>query len=65
MWPDQNKFERRCYELIREAYVKARYSRHYHISAEQLAWLEERTGVLREMVRERCDKRLSELQGAA
>jgi predicted nucleotidyltransferase/HEPN domain-containing protein len=65
VWPGQNKFERRCYELIREAYVKARYSRHYHITAEQLAWLEERIGVLREMVRERCEKRLAELQSAA
>ncbi|MDG2531274.1 HEPN domain-containing protein [Caulobacter endophyticus] len=65
VWPGQNKFERRCYELIREAYVKARYSRHYHITAEQLTWLEERIGVLREMVRERCEKRLAELQSAA
>lgn len=65
VWPGQNKFERRCYELIREAYVKARYSRHYHITAEQLAWLEERISVLREMVRERCEKRLAELQAAA
>ncbi|GGL30848.1 HEPN domain-containing protein [Caulobacter rhizosphaerae] len=65
VWPGQNKFERRCYELIREAYVKARYSRHYHITDEQLAWLEERIGVLREMVRERCEKRLAELQSAA
>lgn len=65
VWSGQNKFERRCYELIREAYVKARYSRHYHITAEQLAWLEERIVVLREMVRERCEKRLAELQGAA
>ena len=64
-WPGQNKFERRCYELIREAYVKARYSRQYHITAEQLAWLEERIRVLREMVRERCEKRLVELQSAA
>lgn len=65
VWPGQNKFERRCYELIREAYVKARYSRHYHITAEQLAWLEERIGGLREMVVERCEKRLAELQSAA
>jgi predicted nucleotidyltransferase/HEPN domain-containing protein len=65
VWPGQNKFERRCYELIREAYVKARYSRHYHIDADQLAWLEERIGVLREMVRERCERRLAELQSAA
>ena len=37
VWPRDTKFERRCYELLREAYVKARYSRHYRISDEQLA----------------------------
>ena len=37
VWPRSTKFERRCYELLRDAYVKARYSRHYRISDEQLA----------------------------
>jgi predicted nucleotidyltransferase len=31
-WPRETKFERRCFELLREAYVKARYSKHYKIS---------------------------------
>ena len=39
VWPRDSKFERRCYELLREAYVKARYSRHYQITPEQLEWL--------------------------
>ena len=39
VWPNETKFERRCYELLRSAYVKARYSRHYKITAEELAWL--------------------------
>jgi hypothetical protein len=38
VWPRTTKFERRCYELLRDAYVKARYSRHYRISDEQLGW---------------------------
>ena len=29
VWPRTTKFERRCYELLRDAYVKARYSRQY------------------------------------
>ncbi|ADG12404.1 hypothetical protein [Caulobacter segnis] len=36
--------------------------RHY---AEQLTWPEERIGVPREMVRERCEKRLAKLHIAA
>ncbi len=40
VWPTETKFQKRCYELIRAAYVKARYSRHYQISADELTWLE-------------------------
>jgi uncharacterized protein len=38
VWSDGRKpfvrggrFGKRCFELLRDAYVKARYSRHYHI----------------------------------
>lgn len=64
-WPSENKFQRRCYELIRAAYVKARYSPHYRITAEELSWLEERVIVLRGMVRDLCERRLADLQSAA
>jgi HEPN domain-containing protein len=37
--PRDSKLERRSYELLRAAYVKARYSRHYRITAEELEWL--------------------------
>lgn len=46
-WPRETKFERRCFELLREAYVKARCPKHYKTSAEELTWLTERVGVLR------------------
>ena len=65
VWPRTTKFERRCYELLRDAYVKARYSRHYRISDEQLAWLVDRVGMLQEIVRELCEARISELANAA
>lgn len=38
VWPTDTKFQKRCYELLRAAYVKARYSRHYRIAPEELAW---------------------------
>lgn len=65
VWPRSTKFERRCYELLRDAYVKARYSRHYRISDEQLAWLSSRVELLQGIVRELCEARIAELAEAA
>ena len=65
VWPGENKFERRCYELIRQAYVNARYSRHYRITPEELAWLTERVTLLRDLIRDICDTRVEELAKAA
>jgi predicted nucleotidyltransferase/HEPN domain-containing protein len=64
-WPRETKFERRCFELLREAYVKARYSKHYKISSEELAWLTERVEVLRGLTRTVCEERLRDLREEA
>ena len=64
-WPRETKFERRCFELLREAYVKARYSKHYKISAEELAWLTQRVEVLRGLAARVCEERLAQLREAA
>ena len=64
-WPRESKFERRCFELLREAYVKARYSEHYKISGEELVWLSERVVVLRRLTEHVCQARLAELKAAA
>ena len=65
IWPRSSKFERRCYELLREAYVKARYSRQYRITDEQLSWLSERVELLQAMVRQVCEERIAKLAEAA
>ena len=65
VWPHETKFQKRCFELLRAAYVKARYSRHYRITEEELAWLTERIGVLRDVVRDACEQRISDLRKAA
>jgi len=57
-WPRRTKFEQRCFELLRRAYVDARYSPHYKITAEELAWLGERVTVLQELVKAVCEDRL-------
>jgi predicted nucleotidyltransferase/HEPN domain-containing protein len=65
VWPHENKFEKRCFELLRAAYVKARYSKHYRITEEELAWLTERVVELREVVRTICLERLDALRAEA
>ena len=59
-WPRDDRFSRRCFELLRQAYVNARYSPHYKISDEELNWLGERVTVLQDLVRRVCEERLAE-----
>ena len=56
---------RSAYNLLREAYIKARYSRDFTISPEELSWLCERVALLQELVRELCLARIRELEGRA
>lgn len=65
VWPHDTKFQKRCFELLRAAYVKARYSRHYRITDEELAFLTERIGLLRDVVREACEARIKEVRRLA
>ncbi len=61
IWPDEDKFQRRCFERLKDAYVKARYSKHYVITDEELEWLGARTEELKGLVNTRCANRLKEL----
>ena len=58
-WPRDDKFSRRCFDLLRQAYVNARYSPHYEISAEELRWLGERVGTLQALVCEVCKRQIA------
>ncbi|MDR6758769.1 putative nucleotidyltransferase/HEPN domain-containing protein [Mycoplana sp. BE70] len=58
-WPRDNRFSRRCFELLSRAYVEARYSSKYAISNEELTWLVERVKVLQALVDTICRERLS------
>jgi predicted nucleotidyltransferase/HEPN domain-containing protein len=64
-WPRVTRFEQRCFELLRRAYVHARYSPHYKITAEELAWLDERVTVLQGLVKATCEERLRALRTGA
>lgn len=65
IWPRTSKFERQGFDLIRRAYVEARYSPHYEISDEHLAWLEERVALLQETVGLISRERVEALERAA
>ncbi|SEI11482.1 HEPN domain-containing protein [Rhizobium tibeticum] len=58
-WPRENRFSRRCFELLSRAYVEARYSAKYAITNEELAWLVERAKALQDLVKAVCTERLS------
>ncbi|HWT29453.1 MAG TPA: nucleotidyltransferase and HEPN domain-containing protein [Propylenella sp.] len=58
-WPREGKFERRCFELLRLAYVNARYSPEYRITKEELEWLGERVTELQRLVQAACQRRLA------
>ncbi|HEY8616075.1 HEPN domain-containing protein [Phenylobacterium sp.] len=61
-WPRESRFQQRCWELLRRAYVDARYSLHYKISDEELTWLSERVGVLAGLVERVCTQQLRRLE---
>jgi hypothetical protein len=65
VWPGATRDERRAYARLREAYIKARYSREYRISADQLEWLGSRVELLRTLVERACAARLEALKQAA
>jgi uncharacterized protein len=58
---DQHR-ERAWFNTINEAYVKARYSKHFEISEEALVWLGERTAHLLELVKIVCDEHIAMLE---
>jgi uncharacterized protein len=58
-WPRESRFEQRCWELLRRAYVDARYSPHYKVTPEELAWLAGRIEILRALVEQICREHLT------
>lgn len=64
-WPRDNRADRTRFEKLKEAYVKARYSKHYRISEEELAWLGERVEALGQAVQVICEERIAALERSA
>ncbi|MBB3957716.1 HEPN domain-containing protein [Novosphingobium sediminicola] len=63
-WPRELRKDRALFEKLKDAYVKARFSKHYRITAEELAWLGERVEELGRIVHTICTERLAALEAA-
>jgi hypothetical protein len=57
--------DRAMFEKLKDAYVKARYSKHYRISAEELAWLGTCVEELGRVVQAICEERIETLERSA
>ena len=60
-WPRELKVDRARFEKLKEAYVKARYSKHYRITEEELVWLAGRVEELGRAVHAICSERIADL----
>jgi len=61
VWPRDSRAERAMFEKLKDAYVKARYSKHYRISEEELAWLGQQVEELGRVVHAVCSERIADL----
>jgi predicted nucleotidyltransferase/HEPN domain-containing protein len=64
-WPREQRRDRAMFEKLKDAYVKARYSKHYSITEEELAWLGERVEALGGIVDTICAERIAGLEKVA
>ncbi|MBG6119359.1 MULTISPECIES: HEPN domain-containing protein [unclassified Sphingobium] len=65
VWPRDSKFARKCFELLKQAYVNARYSPEYEIRPDELTWIGERIELMESVVREACEAHLAALEATA
>lgn len=65
VWPRETKADRARFEKLKEAYVRARYSKHYRISADELEWLGARVEALGRVVQVICEEHIAALERSA
>ncbi|MDM7957178.1 HEPN domain-containing protein [Blastomonas sp.] len=64
-WPRDTRIDRARFEKLKEAYVKARYSKHYRITEEELLWLGGCVEELGRAVHAICSERITNLSAKA
>ena len=64
VFPRSSQEEKRLFELLRRAYVEARYSKQYVITASELTYLAERVKALQALVEKLCQAEITRLTAA-
>ena len=64
IFPRKSKEEQRLFELLRSAYVEARYSKQYVITAPELTYLAEKVQALQALVEKLCQAEIDRLTQA-
>ena len=57
------KEEKELFQLLKKAYIDARYKKEYTITAEELQYLSERVQLLRELTEKLCQEEIARLKG--
>lgn len=63
-FPMDTKEKQKCFELLRKAYVDARYNPNYSITLEQLQYLSERVKRLQQLTETLCQAKIAEFDQA-
>lgn len=61
-WPRSTRAERALFEKLKSAYVKARYSKHFRITSEELQWIASHVEELGRLVHSDCAERLEAMK---
>ena len=59
VFPQGTEEERSLFELLRSAYVGARYKKEYSITREELDWLSNRVSILHDLTESLCQKKIA------
>jgi len=63
VFPQDTKLHRSYFQLLKKAYVDARYSKHYKITKEELLWLGERVRYLQQLTEILCLEKIASFEG--
>ena len=59
VFPMNTEFEKRCFDLLCRAYIEARYNRNFVIAKEELAYMLERTEILKGIALRICTEKIT------
>ncbi|MEO0442834.1 MAG: HEPN domain-containing protein [Pseudomonadota bacterium] len=62
IFPGKDKFQRRCFERLKRAYIDSRYSKHYKITQEELEWLAGEVEKLKVATQSVCERYIKSLK---